>query len=114
MILKNNIVAKDNLNNLIKTNYAEYDEKKRTFKSKGTTAIITTEKYLINTKDVILNNENKIISSENETIIEDPDGNLVSLENFEYSAQNNIFKSVGNIKINDEKGNAYQFFTNIY
>ena len=39
----------------------------------------------------------------------DKDGNEISLENFEYLAEKNIFKSIGNIKIKDHLENLYEF-----
>ena len=35
---------------------------------------------------------------------------IIYLENFEYLANENIFKSVGLIKINDQNNNNYEFF----
>ena len=43
------------------------------------------------------------------TIIKDEDENKIHLENFEYSTQNNIFKSLGLIEIKDKNENKYQF-----
>ena len=37
IILRENIIAKDKFNNIIKTNYAEYNNIKKIFKSNGPT-----------------------------------------------------------------------------
>ena len=41
IILKNDIVAEDTFKNIIKSNYAEYDDIKKTFKTVGATSLIT-------------------------------------------------------------------------
>jgi Organic solvent tolerance protein OstA len=56
-----------------------------------------------------LNNLQGNVLSENKTIIEDFQKNKIELENFEYQAKKNIFKSVGNIKVIDNLNNSYEF-----
>ena len=53
--------------------------------------------------------KNSLIFSNKKTIIIDLDNNKISLDNFEYSTINNIFKSIGEIKIEDNKNNDYEF-----
>ena len=43
-------------NNIIETNYAEYNEIKKIFKSVGKTKIITSENYIVEGKNITLNN----------------------------------------------------------
>ncbi len=107
--LKNNIIAEDDKNNLVRTNNAEYFENSKTFKSYGLTKITTSEQYTIETEDVILDKKNNLISSNKKTIIEDLDKNKIILDNFEYNISNNIFKSIGYIKITDRMGNSTEF-----
>ena len=107
--LKNNILAEDDKNNLVRTNNAEYFENSKTFKSYGLTKITTSEQYTIETEDVILDKKNNLISSNKKTIIEDLDKNKIILDNFEYNISNNIFKSIGYIKITDRMGNSTEF-----
>ena len=109
LILKNNITAVDNENNIIESDYAEYDEKAKIFISKGKTKIITSEQYIIESEDVIFNNNLNFISSDNKTTIIDRDQNIILLDNFEYQTKNNIFKSLGFIKVEDKMGNTSEF-----
>ena len=109
LILKKNIKSTDIKKNTIKTEYAEYDEVKKIFISKGPTKIITSENYVIESKDIILNKEKNFIKSEDETKIIDKDKNLIFLDNFEYLIKKDIFKSVGKIRIEDNKQNTYNF-----
>ena len=45
----------------------------------------------------------------NKTIIIDRDNNKIFLENFEYLIKQNIFKSIGLVKIKDTRENSYEF-----
>ena len=107
--LKKKVVLIDIQNNKVQTEYAEYDENLKVFKSIGPTKIITTEKYIINGEDIILDNNKKKIKSEKAAIVTDLDNNKIYLSNFEYQTENNIFKSIGYIKIEDKMENNYEF-----
>ncbi len=109
LILKNNIKAKDKQNNVIETQYAEYDEKKKLFITKGPTKFVSSENYVISSSDLIFDDINKLIMSTKSSIINDQDNNKIFLENFEYLIKDNIFKSVGYIKIKDKFKNSYEF-----
>ena len=73
LILKNNIIAEDNDNNIITAENAEFNENKEIFKTFGPTNIITSEKYIVKGKDIIIDNKRKTISSNEVTSINDPD-----------------------------------------
>ena len=107
--LKKKVVLIDIQNNKVQTEYAEYDENLKVFKSIGPTKIITTEKYIINGEDIILDNNKKEIKSEKAANVTDLDNNKIYLNNFEYQTENNIFKSIGYIKIEDKMENNYEF-----
>ena len=109
LVLKNNIIAEDNDRNTITAENAEFDENKEIFKTFGPTNIITSEKYTVKGKDIIINNKSKTISSNEVTSINDPEGNYIELQNFSYQVRNNIFKSVGSVKILDKLENNYEF-----
>ena len=109
LILKNNIIAEDDDNNTITSENAEFNEKKEIFKTFGPTNIITSEKYIVKGKDIIIDNKGKTISSNEVTSINDPEGNYIELQNFNYQVKNNIFNSVGSVKILDKLKNSYEF-----
>ena len=109
IILKGNIEAVDNQNNIIQTNYAEYNKLINIFKSIGPTKIITSQKYIIEAEDVIFNNNKKFINSQKKSIVTDQENNKIYLENFSYETINNIFKSIGVIKVKDKIDNIYNF-----
>ena len=106
--LKGNVIAIDNKNNKIETQKASTTMKK-IFKSLGPTKIITSDKYEINGEDIVLNNKLNTLFSNQKANISDLDNNKISLKNFEYSTKDNIFKSIGDIKINDKINNIYEF-----
>ena len=107
--LRGNIEVTDYRGNIIRTNHAEYDEKKRIFKSLGDTSIETSEKYFLNGFDIIFDSKKKIINSEKKTKIVDKENNKIFLDSFEFEINKNIFKSVGLVKIEDKLDNLYEF-----
>ena len=109
LILKKDVVAKDKENNIIQTQYAEYFENDKIFKSLGPTFVTTTEKYIIDGEDIVIDDNKKIIKSEKKAIVKDQYGNTILLENFVYDAKTNIFKSIGFIEIEDHLKNKYEF-----
>ena len=108
-IFKGEVVAKDNKNNIFKTNYAEYKKDLKFLKSKGETTILTSEGYSLVGTNIIFDNKNRFIKSNDKATIKDLENNNIYLENFEYSTENNFFKSTGKIKIVDSKNNSYNF-----
>ena len=99
--LKKNIQAYDEENNLVETDYAEYDENKKIFKSLGATKVLTAEKYLIEGENIIIEKD-KLIKSEKKSILTDKDENKIYLENFEFQSNLGIFSqsAILQLKIN--------------
>ena len=109
LIIKNDVVATDNKNNIIRTNYAEYYEKEKIFQSIGPTTINTSEGYILDGSNIYIDNLKKIIRSDDKSIIIDQEKNQIFLDEFEYLIKDNIFKSVNNVKIIDNKNNNFDF-----
>ncbi len=109
LLLKNNIVATDKENNVIRTELAEYYEKDKILKSIGSTKIITSGNYELEGSDIEIDHKKKIITSKNPSILTDLDGNKIYLDNFDYFMVENIFKSVGLIRVSDNKNNIFEF-----
>jgi len=107
--LKTNVQAKDKKNNIIKAEYAEYNEATKILKTKGPTTITTSENYLIIGRDITFDNKLKFINSKEKTVVEDIDKNKIYMENFEYLINDNIFKSIGFINVEDNLNNSYEF-----
>ena len=73
ILKKCNIMLLDQNMNKITTDYAEYFENKKIFKSKGPTEILTNEGYKVKSEDIILDNNKNSITSDKKTLIEDID-----------------------------------------
>ena len=109
ILIKENILAEDEKGNLIQADIAEYFENNKTLKTKGKTKITTTDKYILEGNDIKIDGQNKYITSEKNSLLTDLDGNKIFLESFEYQIQRNIFKSIGLVKIIDNKNNVLEF-----
>ena len=59
--------------------------------------------------DIQINKKENVISSDQPTTITDKEGNKIILDNFKYSTNDNIFKSIGFAKMVDVKDNVYEF-----
>ena len=68
----------------------------------------TVENYTLNSEDVLVDNKNQFIKSNKKSSLIDEDGNQF-FENFEYSLQKSLFKSIGSVEILDGKKNKYEF-----
>ena len=108
-LFKDEVVATDDKNNILKTELAEYSKDLKILKSTGETTVITSEGFIVFGKNIIFDNLNKIIKSDEPAIIEDLDKNEIFLDKFEYSTANKFFKSTGNIKFLDKDNNNYNF-----
>ena len=103
LILRKNISIIDEKNNKMTTDYAEYFEKKQVLKTVGSTLVSTDEGYILEGNDLFVDNKEQIIRSDEKSILKDQDGNLIFLDNFEYSVKDSLFKSIGSIEIQDYK-----------
>ena len=108
-IFQNQVTAKDEKNNQLQTEFAEYNKNLQIFKSIGETTLLTSNGYIVKGKDIIMDNIKKKIMSKSPAIIEDIEKNKIYLDNFEYSTLDNLFQSIGNIKVIDSKKNKYNF-----
>ncbi len=108
-IFKDDVVATDIKNNVFSSNYAEYDKKLNLLVSKGKTTVLTSEGFFLTGKDIVFDNKNKIIKSDQPGTLTDLEKNEIYLDKFEYSIENNFFKSSGKIKIIDTNQNSYHF-----
>ena len=109
LVLEKNITIFDEKNNKLFTDFAEYYEKDQIFKTKGKTIIETEENYILNGEDLLIDNKLRMIKSNNNSTLQDLDGNKIMIENFEYQVNEGLFRSIGNIEIQDVKNNKYEF-----
>ena len=112
-IFQNQVSAKDEENNQLLTELAEYNKNLQSLKTTGKTTVVTSEGYYINGENFVFDNKKKIITSNDSATIKDLENNQIYLKNFEYSTIDNLFRSVGKIKVIDSQQNIYNF-TQIY
>ena len=67
------------------------------------------EGYKLTSNKILYNTIKKIISSDQNSILTDSDGNIVTVNMFQYYLEKNLFSSVGEIKIIDINKNKYFF-----
>ena len=108
-VFENNVIAYDDKNNELKTEYAIYNKDLKTLKSKGKTFIMTSQGFSLAGDDIIFDNKNNIIKSDKPALLKDLELNEIYFENFEYSTKDNLFKSFRNTKVIDSKKNTYKF-----
>ena len=103
------VVIKDEMNNIIKSDYVLYDNKLKKLDIKGNVIVLTAEGYSIKSKNIILDEQKNILFSKKSSTITDVQKNEIFLENFEYQIKEKKIKSIGNIQVNDGQGNTYKF-----
>ena len=108
-IFKNQVSAKDEKNNQLLTEFAEYNKDLQLFKTVGKTTVLTSGGFIIEGKDITFDNNKNYIKSNSPANIRDVEKNEIYLDNFEYSTSNSFFQSAGNIKVIDSKDNQYNF-----
>mgnify|MGYP001160206780 FL=1 len=108
-IFQDEVIIKDEMNNIIKSDYVLYDNKFKKLDIKGNVIVLTAEGYSIKSKNIILDNQKNIIFSKNTSTITDVQKNEIFLENFEYQIKEKKIKSIGNIEVSDGQGNTYKF-----
>ena len=108
-IFKDKVIATDAENNILKTEYAEYKKEQELLYSKGATTILTAEGFILTGTDIYFDNKNNFIKSDNPATIEDLEKNIIFLDKFIYSTNEDIFKSSGKIKVIDSNKNIYHF-----
>ena len=108
-IFQNQVSAKDEKNNQLLTEFAEYNKDLQLFKTVGKTTVLTSGGFVIEGEDIIFDNNKNYIKSKKPANVQDIEKNEIYLDNFEYSTSENLFRSTGNIRVIDSKNNQYNF-----
>tara|TARA_B100001057_G_scaffold483343_1_gene559937 strand:+ start:3165 stop:5480 length:2316 start_codon:yes stop_codon:yes gene_type:complete len=106
---QNEVIIKDEMNNIIKSDYVLYDNKLKRLDIKGNVIVFTAEGYSIKSENLILDEQKNLLFSKSSSTITDVQKNEIFLENFEYEIKEKKIKSIGNIQVNDRRGNTYKF-----
>ena len=108
-----NVKIQDIEGNTLLTNKANYDKINELILTFSETELILKEGYKLKAKNIIYNIEKKLLSSNKSTIFKDNDGNSIETTMFQYDVNENLFSSLGKIKVVDMKRNKY-FFKEIH
>ena len=108
-IFQDEVIIKDEMNNVIKSDYVIYENKLEKLNIKGKVIISTAEGYSIESKDIVLDKKNNVFFSKSPSTITDIQNNQIFLENFNYHYKEKKIKSIGEIEVVDQKENIYKF-----
>jgi len=109
LLAEGNVKISDIEGNVLITNKATYDKIKEMIVTYDYTELILKEGYKLVTKNIYYDTKKKILNSKNDSIFTDNDGNIVETTMFQYYIKNNLFSSLGKIKIVDINKNKYFF-----
>ena len=113
LLAEGDVKITDNEGNIIITNKATYDKINGEILSYKNTQIILKEGYKLNADNILYNTVEKTLLSDQSSIFTDTDGNIIETNMFRYNIKNNLFSSIGKIKIIDINKNKY-FFKEIH
>jgi len=99
--------------NTLTTDRATYDKISEIITTYDNTELVLREGYKLITKNISYDTRKKILSSNSNSIFTDNDGNKIETSMFQYHIADNLFSSVGKIKIIDIKKNKY-FLKELY
>ena len=99
--------------NILTTDRATYDKISEIITTYDNTELVLREGYKLITKNILYDTRKKILSSNRNSIFTDNDGNKIETSMFQYHIADNLFSSVGKIKIIDIKKNKY-FLKELY
>ena len=109
LLAEGNVKITDIEGNILKTDRATYNKINELIISYDNTELLLKEDYKLITKDVSYDTKEMVLSSNENSILSDADGNIVETNMFQYQIKNNLFSSIGKIKIIDMKRNKYFF-----
>ena len=113
VFLKNQVSIIDEKKNHLEAIEADYLKEKDLVRTFGPTKVKTSESFYITGSTFTFDNFNGFISSDQPAIILDREKNEISVQNFYYDRNKNLYSSKGKIKVLDKNGNTF-FFTEIY
>tara|TARA_Y100000590_G_scaffold465404_1_gene637661 strand:- start:2113 stop:4554 length:2442 start_codon:yes stop_codon:yes gene_type:complete len=107
LLAEGNVTIDDNEKNILNTNKASYDKFNEKIITYDNTKLILQEGYKLIGKDISYDILKRTLVSNSSSIFTDEDGNIIDTSMFRYDINNNLFSSVGEIKILDINKNKY-------
>ena len=99
--------------NILKSDKATYDKKKEKIITYDNSELLLRQGYKLTSNKIFYSPLEKVMTSDQNSTFTDSDGNIVTVNMFQYHLEKNLFSSVGEIKIIDINKNKY-FFKEIY
>ena len=113
VLAEGNVKIDDNKGNFLTADKVTYDKLNEKILTYNNSKVLLKEGYTLIGKNILYDSANKILSSEIDSVFTDLDGNIIETSMFQYDIENNLFSSLGKIKIIDVKNNKY-FFKEVY
>jgi len=107
LLAEGRIKIVDNEGNILKTSKATYDKINEKIITYDNTELTLKEGYKLVAKNISYNTLKKTLNSNENSIFTDIDGNIIESTMFRYDIENNLFSSIGKIKILDINKNKY-------
>jgi len=107
LLAEGRIKIVDNEGNILKTSKATYDKINEKIITYDNTELTLKEGYKLVAKNISYNTLKKTLNSNENSIFTDIDGNIIETTMFRYDIENNLFSSIGKIKILDINKNKY-------
>jgi LPS-assembly protein len=107
LLAEGRVKITDKEGNILKTSKATYDKINEKIVTYDNTELTLKEGYKLVAKNISYNTLKKILNSNENSIFTDIDGNIIETTMFRYDIKNNLFSSIGKIKILDINKNKY-------
>ena len=113
LLAEGDVKITDEDGNILKTDKATYDKINEKIVTYNNTEVMLKEGYKLVSKNISYDIIKKILNSSEKSIFTDSDKNIIETTMFQYDIKNNLFSSLGKIKIIDINNNKY-FFKEIH
>ena len=109
LIAEGDVKVTDIEGNVLKSEKITFDKINEIIFAYDNSELILGEGYKLISKNISYYANKKLLSSNNNSIFSDNEGNIIETDMFQYDIKNNLFSSVGKIKIIDAQKNKYFF-----
>ncbi len=113
LLAEGNVKITDKEGNILSSKKASYDKINELIITYENTELTLKNGYKLLSKSIYYNTNKKILNSNENSTFKDIDGNVVEATMFQYDMEQNLFSSIGKIKVEDINKNRY-FFKEIH
>ena len=109
LVAEGNVKIVDEVGNVITATKASFDKMNEILITYENTKVTLNKNYNLSGGTILYNTKAKILSSDQFSVFNDKDGNIVETSMFQYTINDNLFSSIGKIKVIDINKNKYSF-----